>query len=168
MDVEALTLLSDRMEGLSGPSEEVDALILCALAAPAGSFVERSRINGAWCIHTEDKDRSGAHRLWERTGKWYRREGWPLTSSLDATVALVERATKVEPIAMVEKAIANLLERGWNPNIPFGPQLSRAILRALIAAKIEEAETRSLALTELAELDAEEIISIPTAYGDGE
>lgn len=153
--LEQLKSLADRLEGLSGADRFVDAEIWAAMqGVRLVGFAPRG--NGY------DLEFSGQPQF----------PDWPgiptLTESLDATVALVERATKVEPIAMVEKAIANLLERGWNPNIPFGPQLARAILRALIAAKIEEADTRALALTELAELDAEEIMSIPTADGDGE
>lgn len=68
-----LEQLIERVEKLTGPSEEMDAHILCTLAAPAGAFVEQSLINGAWCIHS---GRAG---------------GWPITASLDAAIALTER-----------------------------------------------------------------------------
>jgi hypothetical protein len=82
-----LAALLARVEAAEKPSEELDALILCAVAAPAGAFVEQSRINGAWCVYT------APDRLWERSsrGGWWRRDGWPLTASLDAALALVER-----------------------------------------------------------------------------
>ena len=84
-----LKALLARVEGATGPSDELDALILCALVAPAGCYVERSKYNGAWCIFEPMNGRSVA-RLWEDRGP-FREGGWPLTSSLDATTSLVER-----------------------------------------------------------------------------
>lgn len=84
----ALPDLLARVKASERPSEELDALILCALAAPPGAFVAQSKINGAWCTYT------ASNRLWEkssRPGGWYRRDGWALTASLDAALALVER-----------------------------------------------------------------------------
>lgn len=70
-------------------SDELSARIMCALAVPEGCYVEQSRLNGAWCIY-EKADRSGRQRLWERRD-WYRVGGWPVSTSIDAAVALVER-----------------------------------------------------------------------------
>lgn len=84
-----LAALLPRLEG-GEASDDLDALILCAFAAPAGSYVEQSPINGAWCIYDGTTDRSGLPRLWDKRG-WYRVGGWPLTQSLDAALALAER-----------------------------------------------------------------------------
>lgn len=78
-----------RVEGLVGPDREVDALIICALLAPAGSRVEQSRINGAWCIYEPVKFGSDPWRLWERTPFEFRTAS--LTAGIDAALALVER-----------------------------------------------------------------------------
>jgi hypothetical protein len=81
--------LITRVESATGASEELDALIMCALVAPAGAYVEKSPFNGAWCIYN-GKPQGGVPRLWERSRGWYRPEDWPLTASVDATLALVE------------------------------------------------------------------------------
>lgn len=82
-----LTALIARVEAATRADLELDALILCEVAAPKGSFVERSKINGAWCIYEEPS------RLWEMSSRngWHRSEGWGLTSSLDAALSLLER-----------------------------------------------------------------------------
>lgn len=77
-----LAELLERVEAASKPSEELDALILCALQAPPGSYVDKSPFNGAWCIYNRP------NRLWDR--KPWRDGGWPLTASFDAALALVE------------------------------------------------------------------------------
>lgn len=78
------------LEKLTGPSEEIDAEILCLLAAPAGSKVEQSRFNGAWCIYEPRQSGKEPFALWEWRG-WHRARGWPVTGSLDAIVALIEQ-----------------------------------------------------------------------------
>jgi len=76
-----------RVEAATGADEELDALIMCALVANPGAYVERSNINGKWCIYY------APNRIWSmssREGTW-RKEGWPLTASLDAALALCAR-----------------------------------------------------------------------------
>lgn len=92
-----------------GPSEELDAHILCALAAPEGSVVEQSRFNGAWCIYT------ARGRLWEKRG-WHRPEGWALTASLDAAVALVERVKPGWAVQMTRQGDGEGAARLWPQN----------------------------------------------------
>lgn len=59
-----LSALIERLEKAEKPSDELDALIMCAVAAPEGSYVERSPFNGAWCIHKPGHKK----RLWEKRG----------------------------------------------------------------------------------------------------
>lgn len=82
--------LKKRVEGLQGPDREVDALVMAALAAPDGSKVEQSPINGVWCIYEPRKYGKEPFALWEWRG-WFRVDGWPITASIDAARALVER-----------------------------------------------------------------------------
>ena len=93
-----LTLLIERVRSGSGADERLDAEIMCAIAAPDGSFVEQSRFNFAWCIY----EKPG--RLWNKRD-WHRPDGWPLTSSLDAVVALVEKKLPGKAVAILEEAV---------------------------------------------------------------
>lgn len=70
-------------------SDELSARVICAVAAPPGSFVKQSPLNGAWCIY-DGVDTRGRDRSWEKRG-WHRPDGWPVTTSLDAIVSLIER-----------------------------------------------------------------------------
>lgn len=82
--LDALKSIREQLKLATGPSERLAAEILQIIVAPDG-YVEQSKINGNWCIYEPTK------RLWERRGDWWRRDGWPLTSSLDAAIAFVER-----------------------------------------------------------------------------
>jgi len=79
-----LAELLERVKAATNASQELDACIMAALAAPQGSYVEKSRFNGVWCVY------EAGGRLWEKRG-WWREGGWPVTASLDAALALVER-----------------------------------------------------------------------------
>ncbi len=82
-----LSELRERLEKASGGDLEIDALILCAVAAPPGSFVKQSPINGAWVVYEDVAIPKYGHvRV-----SWYRTDGWRLTESLDAIVSLIER-----------------------------------------------------------------------------
>lgn len=85
---QALLDLAARVEGLDGPSREVDAAIKQALFAPSG-FVRQSSINGNWCIY--ETGYNGKERLVERP-RAMRHEDWQndkYTASLDAAMQLV-------------------------------------------------------------------------------
>lgn len=82
--------LIERLEALTDPSQEMDALILCRCAAPPGSKVEKSRFSGNWCIYEPAQRGKEPFRLWEYR-EWFRPGKWPLTSSLDAAIAFTER-----------------------------------------------------------------------------
>lgn len=77
-----------RLEAATGPDQELDALIWCAVFAPADAYVARSKFNGAWCIYqgTEMRDAS-MPRLWEGRGLNARVK--PVTGSFDAARTLV-------------------------------------------------------------------------------
>jgi hypothetical protein len=74
-------ILAARCEAATGPDERLAAEIMQATFAPGG-FVEQSRINGAWCVY------DAPNRLARMP---HRREGWLITESLDAIVAMIER-----------------------------------------------------------------------------
>lgn len=77
-----LSALIARLEAAEVGSEELSARAMQVLIVPNGR-VEQSRINGAWCIYVGD-------RLWQDRG-WWRPDGWPVTTSLDAAHVLAER-----------------------------------------------------------------------------
>lgn len=83
-----LHALAGRVEGAAGPSEELDALIRCALWATEGAYVAQSTINGAWCVYLGE--RNGCPRLFERPFAIPHR-AWigAYTASLDAAMLLV-------------------------------------------------------------------------------
>lgn len=116
----------------------------------------------------------------------YSKPAWPLyTSSLDAVVALVERALPGwfltldryvmddlddDRESLLAKTAAAHRWRVWlryegKKAFALAPTAPLAILRALVAAKIGEAKTRAKALSDLAEMDAEEIAAISTTSG---
>lgn len=84
-----LSEIRERVEKATGADRELDALILCALAAPLGAFVAQSKINGNWCIYSGETS-SRTPRLWEDRS-WFRPDSWLLTASIDTALALVER-----------------------------------------------------------------------------
>lgn len=78
-----LKTLIERLEKAEAGSEELSALVMQSLVVPGGS-VRQSPFNGAWCVYE-------GLRLWEQRGGWHRPEGWKVTTSLDAALALAER-----------------------------------------------------------------------------
>lgn len=143
-----LTQLADRLEKATGADRELNALILCALAAPEGSFVVQSPINGEWCIY-DGKDRHGRHRLWEAGQGWWRSGGWPLTASIDTALALAERMLPgaywrlaIDHDAKATRRAGCLLSQNGRQVISeaYSPTPPLAILRALIAALQQQAE----------------------------
>lgn len=79
----------DRLEKATGPSAELGVIIKCALLAPNGAYVEKSKFNGAWCIfHGEH---NGKPTLWEYHGIPNDIRLADPTASIDAAIALVER-----------------------------------------------------------------------------
>lgn len=130
-----LAALLSRLEG-GEASDDLDALILCAFAAPAGSYVEQSPINGAWCIYDGTTDRSGLPRLWDKRG-WHRVGGWPLTQSLDAALALAERVLPGQLEGLFrEAADSTYLYLDACPD--FRARLITSVLVAIVKAKIGE------------------------------
>lgn len=77
-----LSVLIARLEAAETGSDELSAHVMQALVVPNGR-VEQSRFNGVWCIYIGD-------RLWQERG-WWRPDGWPVSTSLDAALALAER-----------------------------------------------------------------------------
>ena len=88
--------LVERLEVADAGSEELSARVMQALTEPSG-YVERSRFNGVWCVYRADG------KLTERRGPWCRPEGWAVTESLDAALALAERVLPKEWTWRVEK-----------------------------------------------------------------
>lgn len=88
MTRDELLELADRVEKLSRPDKQVDAMIRCAVFAPAGAYVEQSRFNGAWCIY-HGANRNGEPLLWERRGLTPEQRLGEFTASLDSAMTLV-------------------------------------------------------------------------------
>ncbi len=82
-------LIAKLSEAKAG-SDELSARVMLAAAAPAGSYVEKSPYNGVRCIYS-GTDNRGDPRLWDRRGLPHRPEGWPVTTSVDAALALIEK-----------------------------------------------------------------------------
>lgn len=87
-----LSSIIELVEKATGPSDELDANIRCALLVKdTAAYVAQSTHNGAWLIYSgeyngrprlyENRDRSISHEVW--------RGGY--TASIDAAVALAER-----------------------------------------------------------------------------
>jgi len=83
-DGPAVLDLIERLEKADRGSPELSAHVIKAALAPAETWVEQSRFNGAWCIY----ERPEKPRIWEATGPL---RGASVTESLDAALALAER-----------------------------------------------------------------------------
>lgn len=140
--LEQLKSLAERLEGLSGPDREVDALI-------------ESAFDPDWVPDTEWKFgfvRNRGCPTWIKSSATF-------TSSLDAAVALVERVMvpmlldiegswkprdrAVWPAWSVRwyPAAVDRNGKNWRAVVGTGPTPAIALLRALVSAKIEEART---------------------------
>lgn len=125
-----------RVDKATGPSEETDALALCAVVCPGG-FVMQSRINGAWCIYDGTLDR-GSPRLWNLCGDWYRVGGWPLTSSIDACFSLAERVLPGQSVALLAECSGVMIHNNLMRDIEDDPtKLPLAMLSTILTALIE-------------------------------
>lgn len=82
-----LLALAERCEKASGPNEELNAAIRCAVFAPTGAFVKQSPINAAWCIY--EVGYNGRERSWEPRGLSQLQRLGDFTASLDAAITLV-------------------------------------------------------------------------------
>lgn len=89
IDLATLKDLREKIQAATGPDAEIDARMMCVFAAPPGSFVEQSRINGAWMIYEPTGEGERPHAWDNRI--WPRAEGWALTASLEAALDFAER-----------------------------------------------------------------------------
>jgi hypothetical protein len=62
----------------TGPSEELDAMMICVILAPPGAYVSTT-FAGAWCVREEKSRRV-----------LFRSERWPVTVSTDKALEMVE------------------------------------------------------------------------------
>ena len=116
---------------------ELDALVMCELSAPLGSFVRQSPFNGKWCIYEKAGPEPRGDRLWERRGRWSRPEGWAVTTSLDAALALADQIadrTGMHAVDVLHQAIDAMTSTGWKANQATGPQLARWVVMTLLSA----------------------------------
>jgi hypothetical protein len=88
-DAQELLKLAERVEALTRPDRETDALIRCALFAADGAYVEQSKINGAWCVL--EVGYNGKVRSWEPKGLSQEQRIGSFTASLDAALSLVPK-----------------------------------------------------------------------------
>lgn len=144
-DLATLKDLQRRVQSAAGPDTELDALLLCAFAAPPGSTVEQSKINGAWTIYeaTAECERP---RVWDNR-VWPRAEGWPVTASLDAALDFAERiyntGTRAHWVAgrhawPIAENVRHYAMFPWGTGT--GATAAFAVLGAVLGAKIAAAE----------------------------
>ncbi len=124
-----LAALLERVEAASGPNQQLDAEIICALLAPEGCSVKLSPINGRWYVET------AGGMAW--TG--FSAAANPLTASLDAALALVVRLYPNEP-GMVGILMHRALETWGDYGNDVISALALALLAALIRALMEQAD----------------------------
>jgi hypothetical protein len=127
-DKATLLALAERVEGLDGPDRELDALIRCALFAPAGAFIRQSPINGAWCIY--ETGLNGKERLWEARGLSQLQRLGAFTASIDAALTLVPEGWQFE--IEIRPCQALVIGEGVHRSIAATPALAltAAALRA--------------------------------------
>jgi len=128
-----LAELRGMVEAATGPNEQLDAEIIQALFVPRG-HVEQSRINARWCIYDGSTDRQGRPRLWEATGKLHQIKQSSPTASLDAVLALVGEKQAGREGELLNDAMGDMASCGWRPDQPYGPQLARYLILALLSA----------------------------------
>jgi hypothetical protein len=128
------TELIARLENGSGTDQELEARILCAIAAPSGAYVEQSRFNGRWCIY--HGEHNGQQTLWEDR-KWGNQIRWNITESLDAALSLVEKMLpgwmwRIEQSSHRYACLWKSFETGYTAEGIHESSVSRAVLIALL------------------------------------
>lgn len=155
--LDQLQYLATRLEGLSGPDRDVD----CGLEQIFfGGDVYVQTAQGSM-EPTYFVKRPSANHL----SGFAKEPVYPYTASLDAAVALVVRLYPAYEIVLAKQTS---FKHGvyWSAELGDGleveaPTAPLALLRALVSAKIEEAQARrSHSLSQLAESDTEEIMGI--------
>lgn len=133
-----LSGLLGKVEEATGPDRELDALILAAVLCPDAHAVEKSPINGAWCVYYTA--RHGRKTLWETPPPFRQMSG--LTASLDASLALCERqkASGIDAAQLLHQALEDLANGGWRDDQPIGPQIALCLLAAMLRALIAQGE----------------------------
>ena len=133
MDKQKLLELAERVERLSGPCRDVDALIRCALFAGPSAYVEQSKINAAWCVY--EIGYNGKPHIWEGRGLPAVVRNGAFTASLDASMTLVPED--------------QFWRVGHNHDDPsyFTAQASYSTSPSLIGFCMGDGETPALALT---------------------
>lgn len=134
-----LSALIARLEAAEVGGDELSARAMQMLIVPNGR-VEQSHINGAWCIYVGD-------RLWQERG-WWRPDGWPVTTSLDAAIALAERVLPGWRIGLnsdhdrAPMWSAQVKQRGepWRPIGDLATTPALALCIAILRAKQGEGE----------------------------
>lgn len=124
----------ERLEKLTGPDREVDALIWCAVLPAIGEGIDGYGCpDGAQYEYEAAED--GSVSMYVRlangmTVRRARRAADVYTASLDAAVALVEKMGD-RPEDMLPEAIEALLTDGYRDDAPRTPQFAIALLLAL-------------------------------------
>lgn len=86
--VEILRGLLERLRSADAPSQELDAHVVCASLAPAGSFVSFGPISGRYRVCVGESER-GKDMVWEDWIDW---RFVRLTASIEASLELMKRA----------------------------------------------------------------------------
>lgn len=147
--VATLRDLKARIDAATGPDREIDARILCAFFAPAGSEVEHIRRYDRWIIN---RPHGCSWRHWDELPTVFLGRGDRISASIDAALALVERmlpgwAWNVQTDSRTTGVFARL----DNPDLDVEPAAAHcetaplAILSALLSALISQQEAANAA-----------------------
>ena len=122
-----LSALIERVESGTGSDRQLEIAICSAV-------FDATRHKGWWnfqAMRPRDEPEKPASEFWKRFGPSY-------TTSLDAVLSLIEaklpEITDNSPADFLAGCIDEMMERGWRPDEPNGPQFCRAALSGLLRA----------------------------------
>ncbi len=133
-----LTTLRDlkaRLDAAKGPDRELDAAIFVALVEP--TWVTSPKDPGAVAADAMSFRSTGKLHYITKTSK----HAPHYTASIDAAVALVERALPGKVVSIIADAINLVSGENWR-GVPLGKALPLALCRALLSALIAKEKAR--------------------------
>lgn len=145
IDLATLKDIRQRLRSATGADTELDARLMCLFAAPKGSTVDRSKIDGSWKIYASA---AAGERpaVWDNR-VWPRPEGWAVTASLEAALDFAERIYNTGSRAHwvtgrhawpIPEAVRHYAMFPWGTGTGFTAAL--AVLNAVVQAKVAVAE----------------------------
>jgi hypothetical protein len=128
----------ERAEGAEGADRELDAAIRCGAFAPEGAYIERSEINGAWCVWTGEGP-TGRRKIFDRYPSQAVRLG-EFTASIDAALTLVPEGWHISLLAQdryTQRTNVILAKNGDNSGFCVGSENVATPALALAAAALK-------------------------------